>query len=220
MPYPYLPTFKDKRYDIGFDKVAERPKLEGVVGRCIALWSWVDNELGGLFGILLKTESDAAQRVFLVLRRSSYQRDALKAAAEGVLSGDEMATFEALMVEYRSLESQRNDLSHGCFGICPDDDDLLFMIKVEHHVIWQTDVLPKLVAGTTGPDPHQGLKEKLMVYRLEDLERLHAQMKQLWWDMFHFNGYLREPKTSGRVAEFRELFSTARIQQRINALKR
>jgi hypothetical protein len=164
MPYPYLPTFKDKRYDIGFDKIAERPKLEGAVGRCIALWSYVDNELGGLFGILLKTDSDAAQRVFLVLRRWSHQRDALKAAAEGTLSGDEMATFEALMVEYRSLESQRNDLSHGCFGICPDDDDLLFMIKVEHHIIWQADVLPKLVAGTTGPDSHQGLKEKLMVY--------------------------------------------------------
>jgi hypothetical protein len=179
MPNPYLPYFHDKRYSLGFD----RPKFEAAIGRCIAIWSYVDEALGSLFGILLGTESNAAHRVFLILRRWTNQRPALDTAAEGVLSGDELTAYRALMVEYGSLESQRNDLGHGCFGICPDDEDLLFMIKVENHVVWMADVLPKLDSGAVVPDPHQGLREKLWVYRLADFERLHSHMTRLWWNM-------------------------------------
>jgi hypothetical protein len=213
MPQPYLPTFKDKLYTIGFECIKARPRFEAAIGRCIAIWAYVDNELGGLFGILLKNESDAAHRVFLVLRRWSNQRQALDAAANTMLSGDTIATYKALMVEYGSLESQRNDLGHACFGICPDDDDLLFMIKVEHHVVWQADILPKLDAGTCSSDPHQGLKENMYAYRMADLERLYSQMTQLWWDFFYFNGYLRHPENSECFAKFQQLFSSPRIQQ-------
>ncbi|HEY4846297.1 MAG TPA: hypothetical protein VIH87_00500 [Methylocella sp.] len=220
MPQPFLPTFKDKNYIVGFECINERPKFEGAIGRCIAIWAYVDNGLGGLFGILLKNESAAAHSVFLVLRRWSNQRQALDATANTMLSGDTIATYKALMDEYGSLESQRNDLAHSCFGICPEDDDLLFMIKVEHHVVWQADILPKLDAGTySGSDPHQGLKENMYVYRMADLERLYSQMKQLRWDIVNFNAYLRHPERSECVALFQQLFSEPRIQQRIAALK-
>ena len=219
MPQPYLPTFKHKRYQIGFELLNERPQFAELIGRCIALWSYVDNELGGLFGILLRTDSDAAQRVFLVLRRWFNQRQALDAAAEGVLVGDERLLFRALMVEYGSLESQRNDLCHGCFGICPDDETLLFMIKIEHHVVWQADILPKHLRGDIPPDSHQGLKEHLYVYQRDELRNLHAFMRRLWWDMFYFNGYLRKPNDSGQVEEFQRTLASPHIQARIAALR-
>jgi hypothetical protein len=122
MPNPYLPRFHDKKYSVGFEALNSRPKFEAAIGRCIAIWSYVDEALGGLFGILLGTKSDAAPKVFLILRRSTNQLRALDAAAEGALSGDELAVYKALMVEYGSLESQRNNLAHGCFGICPDEE--------------------------------------------------------------------------------------------------
>jgi hypothetical protein len=50
------------------------------------MWSYVDNEVGGLFGILLGIDSEAVHRVFLILRRWSHQKEALDAAAEGKLS--------------------------------------------------------------------------------------------------------------------------------------
>jgi len=215
MPQPYLPTFKDKRYHVGFNGLKARPKFQAAIGRIITLWSYVDNELGGLFGVLLKTDSEAAYRVFLVLRRWSNQRQALDAAAQAALTGDELLTYRALIVEYGSLEAQRNNVAHGCFGNCPDDDDLLFMVKIEHHVIWQAEILPRLIAGKIVPDPHQGLIENMWVYRMSDLERLENQMEQLWWDMFHFNSYLRQPNAPGRAAEFRTLYDSPRIQQRI-----
>jgi hypothetical protein len=34
------------------------------------------------------------------------------------------------------------------------------------------------------------------------LERLHAEMEEQWWDMFYFNGYLRQRNDHRRVAEF------------------
>jgi len=168
MPQPFLPTFTNKRYSVGPNWINQRPKLAAAITHCISIWSYVDNELGGLFGILLGTESMAAYRVFLVLRRWSNQRKTLDAAAEGVLKGDETSTYRALIVEYGSLEQQRNELGHGCFGICPEDEDLLFVINVEHHVLWQADVIPKLAAGVA-VRPHQGLVEKMYVYRLADL---------------------------------------------------
>lgn len=191
---------------MGFEALKERPAFAEKIGHCIGIWSYVDNELGGLFGILITSDSEAAHRVFLVLRRWSHQQEALNAAAEARLSGDEMATYRALITEYRALEVQRNDLAHGCFGICPDDEDLLFIINVEHHVRWQADILPKHLKGIIPIDSHQGLKEKMHVYRKRDLIELYEKMTHLWWDMFYFNGYLRETKNSRRYDEFRKVF--------------
>lgn len=220
MPQPYLPHFQDSRYDVGVGSLHDRPKLAAAVAHCISTWSYVDNELGGLFGILLKSGSDseAAHRVFLVLRRWAHQREALIAAAEGSLSGDERTLFLVLLREYASIEKQRNQLAHGCFGNCPDNDDLLFVVSIDQHVIWQSNILPKLSAGLAGADPHRGLKEKMLVYRLSDLDRLNTQMQQLWWDLFYFNGFLREPNNPGRAAEFNRLFTSERIQQTASTL--
>lgn len=160
---------------------------------------------------MLGTESEAAHRVFLVLRRWAHQQEALNAAAEGKLSGDEMALCQALITDYKSLESERNELAHGCFGICPDDDDLLFVIKIQHHVIWQADILPKHLKGTIPADSHQGLKDRMYVYRVNELDILYNRMEKLWFDIFYFNGYLREPANSLRHAEFKNLLATRGI---------
>jgi len=213
-PQPYLPTFEGKRYSVGFEAIKERPAFAEMIGKCIAIWSYVDNEIGNLFGILLKTDSDAAHRVFVVLRRWSNQREVLDAAVLGKLSGDELHTYNALIKEYGSLEAQRNRLGHGCFGICPDDPDLLFVIKVEHHILWQADILPKHQKGIIPADSHEGLKKQMYVYKMADLQKLYQQMEQLWWDMFYFNGYLREPANAGRQKEFKKLFESDRIQQK------
>lgn len=52
MPQPYLPHFSDKRYSVGWQAINERPHLMAAVGKCIGIWSHIDNEIGGLFGTL------------------------------------------------------------------------------------------------------------------------------------------------------------------------
>jgi hypothetical protein len=212
MPQPYLPHFKSKRYSVGPNFIGQRPKLAGAITACMSLWAYVDNELGGLFGILLGTSSPAAYNVFLALRRWSNQRDALNGAASAVLTADELVVYNGLIREYGRLETDRNTLGHGCYGVCPEDEDLLLLIKVEQHVMWQADILPRLQAGEMLPAPNQGLEERLVVYSLNEIERIRDQMEKVWWGFFHFNGYLRDRANSNRIKEFQALLASPMIQ--------
>jgi hypothetical protein len=174
--------------------------------------------MGNLFGLLLGTESDAALEVFLSLRRATNQKSALKAAAKYSLSGQELTAFEAVMIVYESLETERNALAHGCFGVCPDDPSLLFWIEAKHYVHFQTETLSKESKGEFAADRHARLKKNLYVYRSTDLQSLYEDMEQFWWAIFYFNGYRREPKNAGRAAEFQRLCAFPQIQQEISRL--
>ena len=218
---PYLPIFGHLNYSIGALVLKEHPQFCAAIGQCIAIWSYVDNEMGNLFGLLLGTESDATLEVFLSLRRFSNQREALSAAARHKLKGAELLAFNAMLLVYGSLEAERNDLSHGCFGICPQDPTVLFWIHVKDHVWFQTEVLSKESRGEIAEDRHARLKENMYVYRLSDLESVYQQMEEFWWVAFYFNGYLRDPRNPGRAEEFRRLCTFPQIQramsQRSNA---
>jgi hypothetical protein len=116
MAQPYLPTFSGKRYSVGPEAIKGRPAFTSAIGKCISMWSYVDNELGGLFGILLGADSEAAHRVFLILRRWSHQREALEAAAEGRLSNDEMTVYRSLIVDYERSKPNVTILGMAALG--------------------------------------------------------------------------------------------------------
>ena len=160
---PFLPKFTNLQYAVGALVLNDRPELTSAIGRCIAIWSQVDNEMGNLFSILLGTESVAALEVFLTLRKSANQRDALRSAAKFRLAGEEHNFFEALMVAYGSLERERNCLAHGCFGVAASDSAVLLWVDIRDHVHFQTDVLARLARGDAVPDPHKRLKESMYV---------------------------------------------------------
>jgi hypothetical protein len=216
---PFLPAFSKVRYSIGAHELKERPEFCAAIGKCIGIWTYVDNEMGDLFSLLLDTQSAASLEVFLSLRRSSSQREALQIAAKHALpAGDVLTGFEAIMVVYRSLEAQRNDFAHGCFGIAPDEPDLLLWIDVKHHVHFQTDVLMKEKKGIIEADRHVALKRNLFVYRMPDLTGLYDQMEEFWWAVFWLNGFLRDIANPLRAAEFRKLCALPQIQREISRL--
>jgi hypothetical protein len=62
------------------------------------------------------------------------------------------------------------------FRYLPRRRRLLFVINVRHHVLWQADILPKHLKGVVPADSHEGLKEKMYVYRMYDLESLYKHM--------------------------------------------
>jgi hypothetical protein len=107
---PYLPTYAKKPYAVGALILKDSPRFCEAIGKCIAIWTQVDNEMGCLLGILLGANSDATIEVFLSLRRASSQREALAAAALHTLQGHELAACNAILAVYKSLERQRNDL--------------------------------------------------------------------------------------------------------------
>ena len=73
----------------------------------------------------MKTNSDAAVALFLAIKTSKPQRDALSAVARLLLRGDDLDAFEALLSVYEGLEKQRNALAHGLFGVSDAIPDTL-----------------------------------------------------------------------------------------------
>lgn len=207
----YLPHFSHLRYEIGALMLKERPEFCGAIGKCIGFWSFVDNEIGNLFSLVLGTESEAELAVFLSLRRSHAQIKTTSIAAMHALVDPELKACEALLKRYAELEAERNDLAHGCYGICPDDEGVLFWIGVDDHVHFQTDVLSKESKGKFDADRHARLKKKLYVYRQSDFDRLYEDMEEFWWAIFYFNGYLRDRKSPGRLAEFQNICAFPQI---------
>ena len=218
MPQRYLPRFADKNYVVGFGVIERRPHFATVIGEIASAWSYAENELGGLFGILLGTESPAAHQVFLILRRWANQRAALDAAAKSKLSGRRLDFYNATTSEYSALERERNNLLHSCMGICEEDEDMLFAIGVREHVVWQADVIPKLETGTLSNHPHDGLKESMYVYTMPELVKLKERITEILSDMLQLNDYLRRPNNAGSGDRFSKLYNSPRIQRRITAL--
>lgn len=193
---PFLPTYEEKPYSVGYFSLDSKPEFAKLIGLCIGVWSYVDNEIGTMFGLLLGMQSQAALEVFLSLRRASNQRDALSAAAKHRLDGETKLAFDAVMILYKSLESQRNDLAHGCFGTIENIDDALLWIKIEHHVHFMADAITTEGRGMFRADRHELLKRNMFVYKLKDIEQLYSDMKECWNAAFNFNGWLRHSTSS------------------------
>jgi hypothetical protein len=202
----YLPHFAHLRYSIGALMLQERPEFCAAIGKCVGFWSFVDNEMGNLFSLVLGTDSEAALAVFLWLRRMRSQIELTKLAPEYKLTDpEELRVCKALLRRYGSLEGERNDLAHGCYGIAPDNPSILFWIAVQEHVHFQTDALSKEAKWQMDADRHARLKDKLYVYRQPDFDALYRDMEEFWRAVFYFNGYLRDRKNPQRVAEFQQL---------------
>jgi len=140
---PFLPQFAKVQFSYGVTCISDRPEFARIIGECVAVWAYVENEMGTLLGLLLDAKSEAAIEVFLNLRRSLNQREALAAAAKHKLTGDDLLAFEALMVVYKSVEASRNDIVHGCYGASTEMPDAILWTEMKNHVHFMTDVIAK-----------------------------------------------------------------------------
>ncbi|HZW24743.1 MAG TPA: hypothetical protein VFF26_04590 [Gallionella sp.] len=166
--------------------------MAAAIGQCVALWGSADNEIGIMFSQFLGTDSEATLEVFLILRRSGNQLEALETAAKYKLAGDEVTIFQALKKLYSSLEKERNYLAHGVYGVCDEQRDILFLIPIKDHVTFMADIVPRLTRGDEVADPHFKLKLKMFVWKLAELHELQEQMRDFIWGAMAFNAHLRE----------------------------
>lgn len=189
-----------------------------MIGKCISVWSYVENEMGTLLGLLLGSQSAAMLDVFLIIRRSSNQREALNVAAQQRLSGDIGLAFEALMILYKSLESQRNDIAHGCYGYSTNLPDRILWIEMKHHVQFMTETIIHERNGVRHTDDTL-LKKNLYVYTLSDFEELYKQITALWFAAFHLNCYLRHQHSAIGAQSLQWLYALPQIQREMSRLK-
>ena len=163
------------KFRVPANALGERPELAALIGECIAVWSQVEAQLAIMLSAIMKAETGITAAVFLSIRNSRAQREALTAAAQVELKDRELEMFSAIAILYQSLDSQRTDLAHGIFAVSEDLPDALLWLDskhyTQHHVESWSDIPSDGLLGQLAKDAESEdkLRSKFFVYRKDDL---------------------------------------------------
>ncbi|MCP1768481.1 MULTISPECIES: hypothetical protein [Bradyrhizobium] len=193
---PFLSIYRPgMSFGIGPGCLAQRPHLAGLIGQCIAMWNDAELQMALSLGAILKVNSDAAVALYLAIRTSRTQRDAMSAVARLLLSKEDLEVFEAVLSVYGSLEKQRNALAHGLFGVADDLPDAVLWSDIQDHANFLINLYNKEYQNVSVADPHEKLRRDMYVYTKSDLQELLGQLVELQRAVFYFHCH-HQPRPS------------------------
>ena len=211
---PLIPQFKNAKVIMGVGLIEDRPKAAAIIGRIATAWSDVEVACARLLAELMGTNAPAAAAVFGALRSSRTQSDALDAAAKVVLNTKDHMLFAAHMARKASLEKERNDLVHGCYGVA---------VSLPDAVIWvsQSDYIAFRTARKNASDDGDLEKywKRMFVYELGTLERIAQEISEFHAQLGFFIGYLGISDDNGRAQRFDQLCNQSHISQALDRLQ-
>jgi hypothetical protein len=114
---PFLPTYKHAKYTLEQDSLSKRPEIATLIARCIGLWTHVEIQMAMLLSAIMKSDTASAIALFLSLRASRSQTDALTGAVVwAVCQGINLnSQHEVISGLYQPDRSQRH-----CDQVCCD----------------------------------------------------------------------------------------------------
>jgi hypothetical protein len=219
---PFLPKYSKADLIYGPAHIPKKPKIAEAIGRCIMTWSYVDWQMAGLLAALMKANSEASVAIFLTLRNARAQREVLVAAAEMTLKGSDREIFNAIMLLYGGLQSQRADIAHGIFGFVPEgkDDEIPWIETKNLSKDWIDRVhKPKPENRPKEQDEKLAQKRGSSVYKLSDLEQLESEIKQLWIIAFCFTMYLNYPDSPTTAKSLEEQCAWPQMAQALSQVR-
>jgi hypothetical protein len=204
----------------------QKPEHVRLVGEAVMLWTNVETYLAVLLSALLRADTNATIAVYSTLRRSSPKHDAIAKAAEHTFDPIGRQFIEALLRHVKSVESERNDLAHGWWGICPGIEDGLAWLPQEHmtltHVEFNKDLLGKAKIGNRAKQLEK-MVENVAIYRLEDIQEIILRMRNLIVIINDYRGFISEfrgePLHSLNEKAIRRLSGFAPIQEGLEVLR-
>jgi hypothetical protein len=152
-----------------------------------------------MLSAIMKAETGITAAVFLSIRNSRAQREALTAAAQVGLKDRELEMFSAIATVYQSLDSQRTDLAHGIFALSDDLPDALLWIDSKHftqrHIETWSETPSSGLLGQLAQDMESKdkLRNNAFVFRKEDLTSLRDEIREFWGAVIRFTMFLRMP---------------------------
>ena len=213
---PYDPQYLKFPFSLDHDSLKRRPEFAQLIGECISMWSNVEHMVGIIFGLLLGVQSTVALEIFVSLRRSSGQREALLIAAKRKCTPEVLRIFQALLIIYKSVESERNALAHGCFGTLENNIEAIVWIPQDHYVNFQADLIFRESQGDYSAG-HRILRENLFVYTLDDLLKIREEISSFYHMTFHVYITLRYEQTNPQTASehFEHLCAMPRMAEQM-----
>jgi hypothetical protein len=220
---PFLPFLKRNRggrFDVGTHALRQRPEIEMLIGNCLMGWPPAEAEMALLLAHLLGAkQSEAALAVFHSLRRSSAQRDAISEAGRTILSDSDQELLSAILNAHKRVETERNALTHGHFGIYTLLTDAIIWMDTKSYVDLKARI--ELANEVINDSLLEGLYSKVYYYKAPDIESTFDDIKDIA-DIWHkFIQYLRvRPDLSISVGLYRQLCGRPRIVQELALLRR
>jgi hypothetical protein len=210
-------TYPKAKTIFGVGYIEDRPAAAAIVARIVTSWADVEVQCARLLAELMGTNIPAAAAVFGSLRSSRAQHDALSAAASAVLDERDFELFSAHMSRRASLEKERNDLAHGCFGVS---------VAIPNDIVWlsQSDYLMFTATSRLGPPDLDTFLKKQFVYELGTLERIAQEIAEFYDQLGFFSGYLwaRGNGLNGstfRAERYPQLCSQPHIRQALDRIR-
>lgn len=202
---------------MGVGYVEDRPAVAAIIGRIITSWADIEVACAMLLAEMMKTDAAPAAAVFGSLRSSRAQQDALNAVALTVLSEADHDLFAAHMARRSALEKERNDLAHGCFGVC---------IPIKDGIVWasQADYIAFQATFKTDPDALLKFRSKQFVYEEGTLERIAQEIEEFHGQLKSLTGYLWSYRQGPQGEAFRamrypQLCDPAHIRQALDRIQ-
>lgn len=213
---PLTKAYPDAKVTMGVGYIEDRPKAAALVGRVITSWADIEVQVTRLLAELMGANIPQVAAVFGSLRNSRTQSDALTAAAEAVLDDRDFLLFQAYVARKTTLEKERNDLAHGCFGVS---------VSIPDHIVWvsQSDFLAFTAAHRANQNKFD-LRERQFVYELGSLERIAQEVAEFYDQLGFFTGYLwaRHDGPAGeafRKTRYQELCEQPHIKQAFKTIQ-
>jgi hypothetical protein len=188
--------------------VEDRPECAVIIARCVTGWSYVEENLALLLASILQINTKPAVAMFLAINNAATQATVIGAAAEAVLSTDDLKLFEAMMVVHKRIGDQRNDLVHGLFGGSFNVKEGLLWSEKKHRAahtaaIWANEK----------PLGDSKFREEVFVYEPADLETIADSIGWLYQFIGWFRGYISSDNARWRAQRYRQLCSEPRISE-------
>lgn len=220
---PYLsivPLSKGTAIDVGSKSIGQRPELETIIGNCLLVWPHVEAEMALLLGQLLGAENAAALAVFRAIRHSRTQREAISEAAAVAVSAVDQELITAILNVHKSIELERNALTHGHFGTSSKITDGILWMNTNDYVAIRARIT---IAKDSALDDarYSDLLSRIWVYRSSDLKTIFEDMKELadiWYNLIVF--LQTDSGSQLRADRYRVLCDRPHVAQELVKLRR
>lgn len=168
-----------------------RPQAALIIAECITVWTDVEIQIARLLAAMLHANSEPAIALYLSLANERAKRDALAAIADYVFSEADRTLFDSIMKAKDSLAKERNDLAHGLFGILSDEPNGVAWISTKDRI--KHMILVDAAKIKPNPIDHEllsSIKNYILVYSIDDLKTILADIYSLHGIMHKFVGYI------------------------------
>lgn len=220
---PYLQVVRQPKgaaIDVGTKAIGQRPELETLVGNCLMAWPHAEAEMALLLGQLLGTGNAAALAVFQHLRRSSAQRDAISEAASAALDSTDRELVSAVLDAHKTVEAERNALTHGHFGTSSKLPDALIWMNTNDYVTVRVEMTLRNPIPQWDDKKHLDLLSRISVYRKTDLSVIFDDTKEIADIWFNLIQYLRHGTgTNARARKYHQLCDRSHIARALAKLR-